>query len=86
MIDRDEAQQRAQNLVKEFLYEAQPGDMHDAGNLLMLLASVVGLTLVQAVGHQQAIERLQGTVDYITKSPKGRAPLVTPPRLPKVVH
>lgn len=74
MIDRDEAQRRAQNLIKEFLYEAGPANMADTGNLLMLLISTAGLTLVQAVGHQQAIDRLQGTVDYIIANPTGRTP------------
>ena len=79
MIDRDEAQRRAQNLIKEYLYEAAPTDMQDAGNLLMMLASAVGLTLVQAVGEAEAVRRMQGTVDYIARFPEGRAPMAPLP-------
>lgn len=80
MITPEEAQKRAQQLVEQYVADAGPEDMHDAANLLMKLASVVGLTLVQAAGHKEAVARMQGTVDYITRFPNGRAPLATPPR------
>lgn len=78
MIDRDEAQQRVQDIIKDYLAEAQPANMQDVGNLLMNLISVAGVTLVTAVGHQEAVDRIQGTVDYIAENPNGRAAPVQP--------
>jgi hypothetical protein len=72
MVDKEEAQELAQELVKEFVTAAGARDMRDVGNVLMLLASVVGISLVHAVGHADAVSRLQGTVDFITNNPKGR--------------
>lgn len=72
MVDKEEAQQLAQELVKDYIGELGTRDMRDIGNALMLLASVVGVTLVGVVGVEDAVSRLQGVVDFTAKNPKGR--------------
>lgn len=72
MIDKEEAQHLAQELIKDYIGELGSRDPRDIGNALMLLASVVGVTLVNVAGHEDAVSRLQGTVDFIANNPKGR--------------
>ncbi len=62
------AQQAMQDYVKACGCETT----EDVANVLMKLVSMCGLGMCATVGQPEAVARLQGTTDYITKAQQGK--------------
>jgi len=72
MIDEQEAENRAQALVKQLVNDAGCTNMRDVANVLTMLLGVTGLSIVQATSHNDAIRRMSSATAYVTNNPNGR--------------
>lgn len=68
MVTQQEAEELARKSIQEYLKSCNPVTVKDAGNALMKLFSVAGVTMVSAVGYEEAVARMLGTADFIAKS------------------
>lgn len=61
MITEEEAQQRAEALVKQFVTNAGCTDMNDVANVLSKLIGVAGMSMAEAIGKKEAVLRMSAT-------------------------
>lgn len=67
MITPDEAQALAKKLMQDYVKACGCDTQEDVGNVLMKLASVVGVGMCAVVGQSEAVARLAGTAAHISK-------------------
>ncbi len=72
MITQAEAEILANKTVQEYVHSCQCDNEQDVANVLMKLVSMCGLDLCAVVGQPEAVDRLQGTTNYIAKTQKGK--------------
>lgn len=65
MISAEQAEALARETVQKYVAACACGSAEDVANVLMKLASMCGLGMCAVVGHADAVQRLQGTTDYI---------------------
>lgn len=71
MITPSEADALAEKVINEYLSACGPKTREDAGNALMKLASMCGLCMCAIVGKEDAVDRLNGTVERISRAQDG---------------
>lgn len=67
MITATEAEALANKKIQEYVNACGCNSPQDVANVLMKLISVSGLAMCATVGQGEAVARLQGTVNHITK-------------------
>ena len=73
MINPEEAEKLANATVEEYVAKCSCESQQDVANVLMKLASVCGLGMCAVVGQEDAVARMQGTAEHISK-PEYAAP------------
>ena len=72
MITASEAEELAQRTMQEYVAKCGCESTDDVGKVLMKLVSMCGLGMCATVGQPEAVQRLQGTTDYIAKTEAGK--------------
>jgi hypothetical protein len=72
MITPQEAEVLANQAVQEFVNKCDCKNTQDVANVLMKLASMCGLAMCAVVGRDEAVDRMQGTTNYIEKAQAGK--------------
>lgn len=73
MITPQQAEQLAKRTVTDYVNQCGCRDTQDAANALMKLASMCGLAMCATVGQQEAVARMQGTLEHV-KKPENAGP------------
>lgn len=73
MITAKQADDLANTTIIDYVNSCGCNNAQDIGNVLMKLASMCGLAMCATVGHAEAVDRLQSTTNYITKSQAGKS-------------
>lgn len=72
MITPKEAEVMAHQTVEDYVNKCGCMNTEDVANVLMKLASLCGLAMCAVVGRDEAVDRLQGTTNYIAKAQAGK--------------
>ena len=72
MITPQEAEALAQKAMQDYVNACKCETVQDAGNALMKLVSICGLGMCATVGPAEAVQRLEGTAAYISKTQEGK--------------
>ncbi len=67
MITPAEAEQLANKTITEYVNACRCDTTEDAANALMKLASMCGLAMCAVAGQKDAVDRMQGTTNYIAR-------------------
>jgi hypothetical protein len=67
----EQVESLAQQVMQDYVQACGCANVQDVGNVLMKLASICGLGMCATVGQEEAVDRLQGTTDYIAKVQAG---------------
>lgn len=67
MVTQSEAEALAKTAIQTYLNACHLQTVEDAGNALMKLVSVAGVTMCATIGQQEAVARLEGTAAFIAK-------------------
>ena len=67
MVTQQQAEDLAKKHLEDYLTACGPNTVEDTGNVLMKLCSVAGVMMVAAVGHDDAVKRLQAVASFISK-------------------
>lgn len=81
MITPQQAEALAQKTMQDYVNKCGCNTAEDVGNALMKLVSMCGLGMCAVGGKSDAVARLQGTTDYISKAMEGvhwKAQALTP--------
>lgn len=65
MVTQAEAEALAKSAIQTYLNACQLQTVEDAGNALMKLVSVAGVTMCATIGQAEAVARLEGTAAFI---------------------
>lgn len=71
MITPDQAEELAKKAMQDYVNKCGCNTVEDVGNVLMKLVSMCGLGMCAVGGKADAVARLQGTTDYISKTQEG---------------
>lgn len=72
MVTQEEAEALARTAVQTYLNACNLQTVEDAGNALMKLVSVAGVTMCATLGQEDAVARLEGTAAFIAKQNFGK--------------
>lgn len=64
----EQAEELAKHYMTAYVNACKCDTVEDAGNVLMKLASVVGLAMVATIGQDEAVARMEGTAQHIAKA------------------
>ena len=67
MITQEDAENLARKHVTDYVNSCNCDTNEDAANVLMKLLSVCGVSMVALVGYSDAVDRMQGTTDFIAE-------------------
>ena len=67
MLTPKKAEQLASKILEDYVNACECKDEQDVANVLMKLVSLCGLAMCAVVGQKEAIERMQGTTNYISR-------------------
>jgi hypothetical protein len=67
-----EVEPLAQQVMQDYVKACGCANTQDVANVLMKLVSMCGLGMCATVGQEEAVDRLQGTTDYIAKAQAGK--------------
>jgi hypothetical protein len=71
MLTAKQAEALAQQAMQDYVNKCGCNTPQDVANVLMKLVSMCGLGMCATVGQREAVDRLQGTTDYIAKAQAG---------------
>jgi len=71
MVTQKEAEELAIKHLKDYLNACGLITTEDAGNALMKLCSMAGVMMVAAVGHEEAVQRMQGVSGFVEHKLRG---------------
>ncbi len=70
-LNAAEVEPLAQQAMQDYVKACGCNSTQDVANVLMKLVSMCGLGMCATVGQGEAVDRLQGTTDYIAKAQDG---------------
>lgn len=71
MITPQEAEALSQKVMQDYVNDCKCDTVQDVGNVLMKLVSMCGLGMCATVGQAEAVQRLEATAAYISKTQEG---------------
>ena len=72
MVTQAEAELLAKDAIQNYLNACRLQTVEDAGNALMKLVSVAGVTMCATLGQDEAVARMEGTAAFIAKQNFGQ--------------
>lgn len=72
VLTAKEVEPLAQQMMQDYVKACGCDSTQDVANVLMKLVSMCGLGMCATVGQSEAVDRLQGTTDYIARAQEGK--------------
>ncbi|WP_295441577.1 hypothetical protein [uncultured Thiodictyon sp.] len=71
MVTPQAAEKLARDALQRYVNACGCNTPEDSANVMMKLVSMCGLAMCAVVGQPEAVDRLQGTTDYIAQTQSG---------------
>jgi len=67
MITPREAEALARSIAADYIIACRCESSNDVANAMMMMMSVAGMTTAAHVGTREAVQRMEGTTDFIAR-------------------
>ena len=72
LISQFDAEELAKTVLQNFVDACHCQNTQDVANVLMKVCSVAGVMMCAVVGQTEAVQRIDGTADFIAKQKFGK--------------